>query len=300
MKEQYPLVSVVVPSYNQGKFIKDTIESILNQDYPNIELIVMDGASTDNTVEILKSYGDKFYWQSKKDKGQSDAINQGWKISKGSILAWLNSDDTYLPGALSKVVNYFKNNPHIHVVYGEGYHTFEDGTIMERYPTESFNAERLKETCFICQPTVFMRKEALLKVDFVNEKLNYCMDYDLWLRLAKDFQFGYIGDYLATSRLYADNKTLGQKERVHAEIIEMLYKNLSLVPAPWIYGYAHALLETKYDRSNSSENFKFITNLIFISAKTFCKYNKKLPLGELRRMASWFSHGLLKRWGLKS
>src|SRR5690606_33014626 len=96
----YPLVSVVTPSYNKGKFIKETIESVLSQDYPNIEYIVMDGGSTDETVDILKSYGDRIAWISEKDDGQADAVNKGIARARGEIIGWLNSDDTYLPGAV--------------------------------------------------------------------------------------------------------------------------------------------------------------------------------------------------------
>ena len=108
-----PTVSIVTPSFNQGRFIRETIESVLSQDYPAIEYMVIDGGSTDETVSILKSYGNRIFWISEPDSGQSDAINKGWKRATGEILTWLNSDDVYLPGAIAKAADYLQRHPNV-------------------------------------------------------------------------------------------------------------------------------------------------------------------------------------------
>ena len=117
-----PTVSIVTPSFNQGRFIRETIESVLSQDYPAIEYMVIDGGSTDETVSILKSYGNRIFWISEPDSGQSDAINKGWKRATGEILTWLNSDDVYLPGAIAKAADYLQRHPNVGVVYGDAFH----------------------------------------------------------------------------------------------------------------------------------------------------------------------------------
>ncbi len=155
--QEWPLVSIVTPSYNHGLYIEATIQSVLQQDYPNLEYIVIDGGSQDDTVEILKRYGDRLCWISEPDHGQADAINKGFRMARGEILAWLNSDDTYLPGAVRQAVEYFQKHPDTSMVYGEGQHVDAAGHIIEPYTTEPFDYQRLSERCFICQPTVFFR-----------------------------------------------------------------------------------------------------------------------------------------------
>ena len=172
-----PLVSIVTPSYDQSRYIEDTIRSVLTQDYPNLEYLVLDGGSTDGTVEILKKYEERLRWISEKDRGQADAINKGFQLAKGDILGWLNSDDTYLQGTIRKVVQYFETHPDVGMVYGEGYHVDAQGHRLGRYPTEPFDAQRLQETCFICQPTVFLRAEVFREVGPLDISLLYSPDY---------------------------------------------------------------------------------------------------------------------------
>jgi glycosyltransferase involved in cell wall biosynthesis len=282
-----PLVSIVTPSYNQGRFVRETIESVLSQDCAPIEYMVIDGGSKDGTLEVLRSYGDRFYWVSEKDQGQSNAINKGWKRARGEFLAWLNSDDIYLPGAISKAVGFLKSHPEIGAVYGEGYHIDEGGQIIERYPTEPFNRARLIETCYICQPTVLIRKAVLDEVGLLDESLEYCMDYDLWLRIAKKYDLGYIPDYLACTRFYYDTKTLGKRIQVHKEILEMVYRHHQSVPPSWVYGYGHAFWERYFDRSQAWQDLFFIFCLIGLSVEKFLEYNHRIPFSEFRRWWGW-------------
>lgn len=241
--DEFPLVSIITPSFNQGEFIKATIESVLNQDYPNIEYLVMDGGSTDNTVEILKSYGDRIQWVSEKDKGQADAVNKGIKRAKGQIIGWLNSDDTYLEGAVSKMVDYLKTHPDTDMVYGEGYYTDKEGNITERYLTEKYNRNRLAEMCIICQPTAFFTKEIVERVGMLDVEHQLSMDYELWLRMAKAGKIAYIPDYIATSRMYEENKTLSRRKEVYEETCKAVKKHYGYVPISWIDGYADYIAE---------------------------------------------------------
>lgn len=292
-------MTVVTPSYNQGRFIRETIESILSQDYSPLEYMIMDGGSTDETLEILKDYGDRLHWVSEKDRGQSHAINKGWGRARGEVLAWLNSDDIYLPGAISKAVDYFEKNAGAGAIYGEGYHIREDGTVIERYPTEPFNAQRLKETCFICQPTVFIRKRVVEDVGFLDESLKYSMDYDLWFRIAKRYAWGYVPEFLACTRFYAATKTLGQRAAVHREILSVVYRHYRTVPPSWIYGYGHAVLEQHLNRSKPWVNPIFVVALIGLSTWKFLQFNHRVPASEYRRWWQWLRHFFHWKW-LKS
>src|SRR5262249_42300420 len=149
VRERWPSMTVVTPSFNQGRFIAETIESVLGQGYPRLEFIVIDGGSTDNTVEILKSYGDRLRWVSEPDDGQADAVNKGVALGSGEIVGWLNSDDTYAPGALQTIGRTFSTRSDLAVVYGDADHVLEDGTVHGPYPTEPFDLKRLAARCFI-------------------------------------------------------------------------------------------------------------------------------------------------------
>jgi glycosyltransferase involved in cell wall biosynthesis len=269
-----PLVTIVTPSYNQGRFIRATIESVRKQDYPRIEYLVMDGGSTDETVSILREYSDRLRWVSESDHGQAHAINKGWRQARGSILAYLNSDDVYLPGAIAQAVAALEAHPEAAAVYGEGYHVDEEGRVLERYPTESFNPDRLQETCFICQPTVFLRREAVERAGYLDESLRYCMDYDLWIRLTRAGKIlSHTPHYLASTRLHADAKTLDQRGQAHAEILRVTYRHFGRVAPSLVFGYAHAVLGLQ----NREASIRDRLSLIGISLATFLRYNRRVP-----------------------
>jgi len=243
---EYPLVSIVTPSYNQGQYIEETIQSVSTQDYPNLEYLVVDGRSTDETLEILKRYENRLVWLSEKDQGQADAINKGFRMARGEILGWLNSDDTYLPGTIRKVVHYFQTHPDVGMVYGEGYHSDMESKIIERYYTEPFDFQRLSEICFICQPTAFFRAEVFREIGPLDISLRYCLDYDYWMRIARRFRIGYLNEYLANSRLHTETKTRSQRLAVHEEVLRVVKRHYGRVPARWLYGYAQVYISEKF------------------------------------------------------
>jgi glycosyltransferase involved in cell wall biosynthesis len=286
-----PLVTVVTPSLNHGRFIRETIESVLTQTYPRIEYLVMDGGSTDGTRAILASYGDRLAWVSEPDGGQTAAINTGWRRARGSILAYLNADDTYLPGAIETAVAGLEADRDAGAVYGEGYHVDETGRVIDRYPTEPFDMARLAETCFICQPTVFLRREAVERVGYLDESRRYCMDYDLWIRLARVCRLVYLPAYLANTRLHPATITYALREPVHAEILDTVYRHFGRVSSQWVYGYAHAVLHGRR-RNGRWSDARFMSRLIALSALTFVRYRSPVPWSDWRLWRRWIRHAL--------
>jgi hypothetical protein len=217
-----PLVTIVTPSFNQGRFIRDTIDSVLSQTYQSIEYIVIDGGSTDETLSVLKGYGGKFYWVSESDHGQSDAINKGWLKSTGAILAYLNSDDTYCPNAVAIGVNYLVQHPDIAMIYADCDFIDENGSLLKAHKGKQMDFEEvLCWSCHLSQPTVFLRREVIDQVGMMNTEFHYAMDYDLWIRVASQYQIRHLPVVLANERHYPTSKTvaapeLGLKGRIHA------------------------------------------------------------------------------------
>jgi len=278
---QEPLVSIITPSYNQGRYLEDTIRSVLNQDYPNLEYFVIDGGSTDGTVEILKKYQDRLLWISEKDRGQADAINKGFCMAQGAILGWLNSDDIYEPEAIRKIAQYFQTHPDVALVYGEGHHVDAQGRHLGRYPTEPFDVQRLQETCFICQPTVFFRAEVFREVGPLDANLLYCPDYEYWLRVAKRFRIDFLNEHLADSRLHGDTKPLSQRVKVHEEILRVVKRHCGRVPVRWLVAYAYFYLMEKLQ-----------PNLVGISKEGWAAQRVRIFLrGDWRQYPSLFLQG---------
>ena len=235
-----PLVSIVTPSYNMGRFIRETIESVLCQDYERIEYLVVDGGSTDDTLDILRSYGERFRWISEPDRGQADAINKGFRMTAGEIFTFLNADDTYEPGAVCAAVRQFAANPGAAAIYGEANYVAEDGRVLSRYPVE--DPELLDRYCCICQPASFVRRDSFPGVD---AGLHYALDYDLWLRMASQDELIRIPCVLANSRMHMDNKTLGRRREVLCEAIQVVKRNTGYAGFEPVYGYACYLLDRK-------------------------------------------------------
>ena len=229
-----PTLAIVTPSYNTGRYIGDAVRSVLTQDYPHVDYVVMDGGSTDGTVEVLRSFGPRLQWVSQKDAGQSDAINRGFARTRGDVLGWLNSDDTYAPGAFRAVAEVFAANPDVDVVYGDATYTDHLGKhVADCLHVEPYSRQRLFDyTDFIVQPATFFRRRIFEKVGRVDVSIHWAMDYDLWLRMAAaGAKFYYLRRVLAQFRWLADNKTATGGHRRLDEIARILRRHGRPLPA---------------------------------------------------------------------
>jgi glycosyltransferase involved in cell wall biosynthesis len=232
-----PLVSIVTPSFNMDRYLPRTIESVLSQDYPNIEYIVMDGGSTDGTHQILESHGDRLKYFSEPDRGPSDAVHKGFQHAHGDIFAWLGADDVYLPGAVRTAAEALMAHPEIDVIYGEGNWIDENGVVIERYPTLPFDPRILERDCFICQPASFIRAAAYRRCG-LDPEVNFSFDYDLWIRMVKrGIRFQMIPQYLAGSRMHHGAKTINERDTVFQASIGLLQRHYGYVPFSWAFGY---------------------------------------------------------------
>jgi glycosyltransferase involved in cell wall biosynthesis len=232
-----PSVSVVMPSFNHARFIRQAIDSVLAQGYEPLHLLVMDGGSRDETVDILRSYGDRIRFVSEKDGGQSDALNRGFARVGGDILVWLNSDDVFLPGAIRTVVDAFRRHPDAQFVYGRGWNIDEHGRLMEDSGVLPFNLWKLiNHRNFIHQPSCFFRRSLLDRVGPIREDLNYVMDWELWVRFAA-YLGVYVDEMLSCNRTYAQNKTQSGVFRRWREIrrIARPYAGRPWPPVAWFY-----------------------------------------------------------------
>jgi glycosyltransferase involved in cell wall biosynthesis len=219
VREAGPLVSIVTPSYNQGEFIGRTVDSVLGQSYPRIEYRIVDGGSTDATLDVLKSYGDKLNWTSEPDRGQSHAINKGFERSTGEIRAYLNSDDTLCPNAVADAMEYFVRNPDVSMLYGDAHYIDINDDITGVYESTEYSFEQLMDYDCICQPAAFWTTKIANQTGPFDENLHYVMDYDYWLRIDRaGGLIRYVPIFLANSRLHPQTKTLSARRAIHAEI----------------------------------------------------------------------------------
>jgi len=207
---EYPLVTIVTPSYNQAKFIEETILSIKNQDYLNIEHIVVDANSTDGTLDILKKYDGKIKWISEPDNGQTEAINKGFKMSSGQICAFLNSDDSYVPGAFKTVVNYFREHPEVDMLMGNVNYIDENGKITKISYKPPFSVGRMIRAggSLVSQSGVFFRRSLFDSIGMFNETFHHGMDYDFYIRAGLKHKVKSISAVLANFRLHSESKTM--------------------------------------------------------------------------------------------
>jgi glycosyltransferase involved in cell wall biosynthesis len=238
--EALPLVTVVTPSFNQARFIKATIESVLSQDYPHIEYIIIDGGSTDGTNAVVAPYSERLTFLSEKDRGQGDAINKGFKMASGSIVAYLNSDDLYLPGAVGAAVAALRSNPEFGAVYGEGYRIDADGNVIARFEvTEEYNLWKLVNVSdYILQQTVFWRRSIFDTIGFFDLDLHYGLDWEILMRTGKRYVMGYVPQFMGCLREYPEAKTSAGGAQRFREIARILRAQSScrFPPAYFIYG----------------------------------------------------------------
>lgn len=226
-----PRIAIVTPSYNHGSFLKKTIDSVLTQNYPNLAYLVQDAASTDDTVDILKSYGDRLGWSSEPDTGQACAINRGFTRIDGDIMAYLNSDDVLLPGALNYVARAFNGDPSLDVVYGHRICIDDNSREIAVWILPGHDSDAIRWVDFIPQETMFWRKRVWDEVGLFDEAFCYALDWDFILRThAKGFKFKRLPRFLAAFRVHPNQKTTAMNA-VGVEECEALRKrHLGFVP----------------------------------------------------------------------
>ena len=235
-----PIVSIVTPSFNQAPFLRKTIESVLTQEYPQIEYILMDGGSTDGSLTIIQEYADRLvYWESQPDRGQTDAINKGFARASGKYLAWLNSDDVYQLGAIADAVAFLEAHPDVGMAYGDC--TFIDAQDREigRFPAAQTDYSRLRRGfVHIPQQASFFRADLWRKVGPLDPSFYFAMEYDLWVRLARVAPLVYLpGRVWASFRLHGEAKTIAADDRCWPEMLRVHYREGGHKLAPIVLKY---------------------------------------------------------------
>jgi glycosyltransferase involved in cell wall biosynthesis len=238
-----PLVSVVMPSLNQVQFLEAAVRSVLEQDYPHIELIVADGMSTDGSVELLvqlqAEFGEQLHWSCQKDGGAAEAVNHAISLAQGEVIGWLNSDDLYAPEAVARAVAYFDKHPTHQMVYGEGQHINVAAEVLGRYPTKPplTPMDAFADGSFICQPTVFMRRTALAEVGLLDTDIRTAFDFDLFVRFFKRYprQIGMVRRVQAFSRLHVGCMTHRLRRQVALDGMHVVAKEIGTVPEHWFW-----------------------------------------------------------------
>lgn len=204
-----PLISIIIPSYNQAAYLEHTLNSVFSQSYPNLETIVVDGASNDGSQEIIRRHaGHLAWWVSEKDGGQAEAINKGFQRASGEIIAWLNSDDIYLPGALDQAAAALLVNPHTGMVFGDAITMDAAGRPLNKLSFGNWGLDELMRFRMICQPAVFMRRSALEKAGFLEPSYHFLLDHQLWIRMAEAAPIQHIPDIWAAARHHAQAKNV--------------------------------------------------------------------------------------------
>lgn len=255
-------ISIVTPSYNQAGYLAETIASVIGQEGDfHIDYLVVDGGSSDDSVAIIKHYesllqqgdwpqkcrGITYRWLSEKDRGQTDALMKGFRLAQGEILAWLNSDDTYLPGTLQAVVTSFQAQADTALLYGDATYCDASGASIGSYRTAAFDLDSLAAANIICQPAAFFRRTAFEAVGGLDETLHFAMDYDLWIRLGKRFTCRHIPRHLAVYRLHAASKTVNVATLISnsEESLAVARRHFAWAPLTRIYSACHILWATR-------------------------------------------------------
>lgn len=221
----YPKISIVTVSYNQAEFIEDNIKSVIKQNYPNVEHIIIDAGSTDGTLEILKKYDKFLNWTSEPDNGQSDGLNKGFKKASGEIIGWINSDDNLASGSLHKIADFFQKNPDEVGVVGDQAIIDEKGNLLRVIKSRAYDFDYLlNHAKGITQNSTFFKRDVFDKIGYLDESLHYAMDTDLFIRIASIKELPYIPEILAEFRMQPNAKTSEGSHKFAMELLKIRNK----------------------------------------------------------------------------
>jgi len=237
----WPKISIVTPSFNQAQYLEETIRSVLLQGYPNIEYIIIDGGSTDGSIEIIKKYEQWLsYWVSEKDNGQVDAIHKGFNRSTGIIGGWINSDDLYLPGAFHKVAGQFcQSSSNMQIISGKTILTDENLAKRTVAGGVDFSINNLKRGCILPQQSTFFSMQLFRKLGGLDNKYSLAFDYDFWLRASRIATVKVISEELAIWRLYQDIKSIKFRKAQIREAMQAVYREYGKIPGIWLGRYVN-------------------------------------------------------------
>jgi glycosyltransferase involved in cell wall biosynthesis len=277
-------LSIVTPSFNTGRYLGAAVASVLAQDWPRIDYLVMDGGSTDNSLVVLRSFGDKVRWISEKDHGQSDAINKGFSLTTGQVLAWLNADDAYVPGAVRTAMEFLEAHPDVAMVYGDADYIDAGGKLIAPCAhIEPFSFHRLLHySDYIVQPAAFFRRSAFEAAGGLDASLNWTMDYDLWLKIARHGKVAYMPRLLAHYRWLDDNKTAtGGRARLD-EISRVLAAHGSDTPAYVRLEYVNWHLQQACQALRKGSFRPALTDLVRATGKLFGSHRSLISMFQPR------------------
>ena len=291
--------SIVTPSYNQGEFLAETIESVISQkgDFL-LDYIIVDGGSSDDSLDIIGHYdallqngewgiscrGITFRWVSENDKGQTDALMKGFHVAQGEIFAWLNSDDTYLPGALQTAADFFRAQPDTGLLYGDAHYCDAKGAIIGRYRTANFDLDALASFNFICQPSAFFRRDVFEAVGGLDETLQFAMDFDLWIRIGKCFPCRYLPGYLSTYRLHENSKTIRDDTLLKniGEGLNLSLKHFDWAPLTRVYAWCNCACRSSLPASLSRFRCVVVASALCCTVLRSLRLNRGLRSNDLK------------------
>jgi GT2 family glycosyltransferase len=228
-------LAIVVPSLDQGGFLGAALASVFSQTGVDLKVAVVDAGSRDNSLEIIRRYQDRVsYWRSRPDSGQAAAINEGiGRLPATDYVGWLNADDLLLAGGLARMAGFLDAHPECVAVYGRAHIIDGAGRVIGEFPTRPFRRRRLSRTSIICQPASLIRAQTWRRVGGLDESLDVCLDYDLWLRVSRCGRIGYLDDFVACSRDHPGTKSRTRKARLYEEAFRILQRDLGYVPWRW-------------------------------------------------------------------